>query len=158
MSVAAAPALVPKQGKTAAASATAADRRRVRTAFGFLAPSLIGVVLFLLIPVIFVMILSLTQWNLLTPIKWVGFSNYANIFRFYGFGHSLLVTGYYVLLNIPLQTAFALGMAMLLNSKRAGSAVVRIICVLPYLTTPAAMGVAWNWFEASGGFDTLVPL
>ena len=148
MSVAAAPALVPKQGKTEAFPATAADRRRVRTAFGFLAPSLIGVVVFLVVPVIFVMVLSLTQWNLLTPIKWVGFSNYANIFRFDGFGHSLLVTAYYVLLNIPVQTVLALGLAMLLNNRRRGSALIRIICVLPFLATPVAMGIVWNWFFA----------
>ena len=93
-------------------------RRRVRNAFLLLTPSLIGVVLFLVIPVIFVMVLSLTQWKLLTPIKWVGFSNYANIFRFDGFGHSLLVTAYYVLLNIPVQTVLALALAMLLNRTR----------------------------------------
>ena len=126
-------------------------RRRVRTAFAFLAPSLIGVVLFLVIPVIFVIILSLTQWNLLTPIKWVGFSNYANIFRFDGFGHSLIVTAYYVLLNIPVQTVLALGLALLLNSKRRGSALIRVICVLPFLATPVAMGVVWNWFFSPTG-------
>jgi multiple sugar transport system permease protein/sn-glycerol 3-phosphate transport system permease protein len=97
------------------------------------------------------MVLSLTQWNLLTPIRWVGFSNYANIFRFDGFGHSLLVTAYYVVLNIPFQTVLALGLALLLNSKRTGSAFIRVICVLPFLATPVAMGVVWNWFFSPTG-------
>lgn len=145
MTAAAAPILVSKHEK-AADSAEAAERRKVRTAFTFLAPSLLGVVLFLVIPVIFVIILSLAQWNLLTPIRWVGFSNYANIFRFDGFGHSLLVTGYYVLLNIPFQTVLALGLAMLLNNKLPGSGLIRVICVLPFLATPVAMGIVWNWF------------
>src|SRR6266487_1130361 len=145
MSVATATTVIGKH-KPATVPATADDRRRVRTAFGFLAPSLIGVVVFLVIPVIFVMVLSLTQWNLLTPIQWVGFSNYANIVRFDGFGHSLLVTAYYVLLNIPFQTVLALGLALLLNNKRRGSAFIRVICVLPFLATPVAMGVVWNWF------------
>ncbi|MGD0241022.1 MAG: sugar ABC transporter permease [Streptosporangiaceae bacterium] len=121
-------------------------RRRIRTAFTFLAPSLVGVVLFLVIPVILVIILSLAQWNLLTPIKWVGFSNYANIFRFDGFGHSLIVTAYYVLLNIPVQTVVALGLALLLNNKLRGSAFVRVVAVLPFLATPVAMSVVWTWF------------
>ena len=137
--------LAPKKGRSAAASA-AADRRRVRTAFGFLLPSLIGVVIFLVIPVTMVIVLSFARWNLLTPLKWVGLSNYANIFKFDGFGHSLVVTLFYVVLNIPIQTVLALGLAMLLNSKRAGSALIRIICVLPYLATPVAMAVVWNWF------------
>jgi len=152
MSVAAAAATtVIGKRKATSAMSNPDRRRRVRTAFAFLAPSLIGVVLFLVIPVIFVMVLSLTRWNLLTPIKWVGFSNYANIFRFDGFGHSLLVTAYYVLLNIPVQTVLALGLALLLNSKRRGSALIRVICVLPFLATPVAMGVVWNWFFSPTG-------
>jgi ABC-type sugar transport system permease subunit len=138
-----------KQGR--AAAMPAADRKRVRTAFAFLAPSLVGVVAFLVVPVIMVFVLSLTQWNLLTPLKWVGFSNYGNIFTHDGFGHSLLVTGYYVLLNIPVQTVLALGLAMLLKTKRRGSSIIRIICVLPFLATPVAMGVVWNWFFSPTG-------
>ena len=134
-------------GKPTSSEATpAADRRRIRTAFAFLAPSLIGVILFLVIPVILVIILSLTQWNLLTPLKWVGFSNYVNIFKYDAFGHSLLVTGYYVLLNIPVQTVVALGLALLLNNKLRGSAFVRVVAVLPFLATPVAMSVVWTWF------------
>ena len=119
MSVATAPTTaLPKRRKTAAAEDPAERRRTVRTAFAFLAPSLIGVVLFLLIPIVMVIGLSLVQWNMLTPMKWVGLSNYVNIFEFDGFGHSLIVTLYYVILNIPVQTAFALGMAMLLPARR----------------------------------------
>ena len=142
--------LAPKQGRTAAVPEI--DKRRIRTAFAFLAPSLIGVILFLVIPIIFVIFLSLVQWNMITPMKWVGLSNYANIFEFDGFGHSLLVTAYYVILNIPIQTAFALGMAMLLQRKHAGSGLIRVIAVLPFLSTPVAMGVVWNWiFNPSTG-------
>jgi ABC-type sugar transport system permease subunit len=144
MSVAAVTANVGKHRSSA--TAHAADRRRIRTAFAFLAPSLVGVALFLVIPVVLVIILSLTQWNLLTPIKWVGFSNYVNIFRFDGFGHSLLVTAYYVLLNIPAQTVIALGLALLLNNRLPGSAFVRVVAVLPFLATPVAMSVVWTWF------------
>jgi multiple sugar transport system permease protein/sn-glycerol 3-phosphate transport system permease protein len=147
MSVAtSAASVLPKRSRTAAIPP--AERGRTRTAFLLLLPSLVGVVLFLVIPVIMVILLSLVQWNLLTPMKWVGLSNYVNIFRFDGFGHSLLVTAYYVILNIPIQTAIALGMALLLNSKRAGSGLVRIIAVLPFLATPVAMAVVWNWFFA----------
>jgi ABC-type sugar transport system permease subunit len=151
MSVAAAATtMVPKREHVE--TATKADRRQVRTAFAFLAPSLLGVILFLVIPIILVIFLSLVQWNLLTPMKWVGLSNYVNIFKYDGFGHSLAVTAYYVILNIPIQTAFALGMAMLLRRKMAGSGLIRVIAVLPFLATPVAMGVVWNWiFNPSTG-------
>ena len=146
MSVATATTTALRKHRKTTAVPDADRRRRIRTAFTFLAPSLLGVVLFLVIPVIFVIILSLTQWNLLTPVKWVGFSNYANIFQFDGFGHSLLVTAYYVLLNIPVQTVLALGLALLLNNRLPGSAFIRVICVLPFLAQPVAMGIVWNWF------------
>jgi len=144
MSVAAATTAIGHQAP--AVTGDAERRRRIRTAFTFLAPSLVGVVLFLVIPVILVIILSLTQWNLLTPLRFVGFSNYANIFRYDQFGHSLIVTAYYVLLNIPAQTVIALGMALLLNNKLRGSAFVRVVAVLPFLATPVAMSVVWTWF------------
>jgi ABC-type sugar transport system permease subunit len=151
MSVAATTTVPAKQQKPTAIRNTGERRRTIRTAFAFLAPSLLGVIVFLLIPIVFVIFLSLVRWNMLTPMKWVGLSNYVNIFEFDGFGHSLLVTAYYVLLNIPIQTLFALGMAMLLQRQHAGSGLIRIIAVLPFLSTPVAMGVVWNWiFNPSG--------
>ena len=60
MSVATAPTTaLPKRPKAAAVSNAAERRRTVRTAFAFLAPSLIGLVLFLLIPIVMVIVLSL---------------------------------------------------------------------------------------------------
>lgn len=138
--------------------ARATNRREARTALGFLAPSLIGVVLFLLIPVVMVVVLSFTKWNLLTPPSFAGISNYVNIFRYDDVGHSLLITGYYVLLNIPAQTVLALGLAVLLNRKLPGAGFVRVLCVLPYLATPVAMAVVWNWFfdPSTGVVNTLL--
>lgn len=60
--------------------------------------------------------------------------------------HSLLVTLYYVALNIPIQTVIALGLAMMLNRRLPGTSLLRVLCVVPYLATPVAMSVVWNWF------------
>ncbi len=81
----------------------------------FLSPSLFGVIVFLLIPVVLVFVISLLNWNVLSPATWAGFSNYINIFRFDQAAHSLGITAYYVLLNIPLQTVVALSMAVALH-------------------------------------------
>src|SRR6185437_15354227 len=51
----------------------------------------------------------------------------------------------YVLLNIPLQTVIALGLAVLLNSKRKGMGIYRVLFVAPYLSTPVATAVIWFW-------------
>src|SRR4051812_36882791 len=120
MSVAATTTVLTKQQKPTAGQNTAERHPTIPTPVAFPAASPLRVVLFLLIPIVFVIFLSLVQWNMLTPMKWVGMSNYVNIFEFDGFGHSLLVTAYYVVLNIPIQTVLALGIAMLLQRKHAG--------------------------------------
>lgn len=133
-------------------------RRRTVTAYGFLLPSLVGVLLFLAIPVVVVFVLSFMRWNMLNPASFVGFTNYVDIFRYENAGHALLVTAYYVLLNIPAQTVIALGLAMLLRRGRRGSGLVRVLCVLPYLATPVAMAVVWNWVfnPTTGIMNTLL--
>jgi multiple sugar transport system permease protein len=149
-----APANVALTPATAAPSQVvrARERRQRTTAFGLLFPSLLGVALFLAIPVVVVIILSFFKWNLLTSAKFVGFSNYVNIFRFDGAGHALIITAIYVALNIPAQTVIALGMAYVLNRKGKITSVVRILCVLPYLATPVAMAVVWTWvFDPTTG-------
>lgn len=121
-------------------------RKEARSALLFLAPSLIGVIAFLAIPVLIVIVLSFLNWNMLTSPTWAGFANYVNIFKYDGAGHALLVTLYYVILNIPFQTVIALGLAVLLNRRLPAAGLVRVLCVLPYLATPVAMAVVWNWF------------
>jgi len=111
----------------------------------FIAPSFVGVALFLVIPVIALFVISLLNYNLLTPATVAGFQNYLNIFRYDDAAHSLGVTVYYVLLNIPLQTVVALAMAVMLNSKRRGTGIYRILFVAPYLSTPVATAVIWYW-------------
>jgi multiple sugar transport system permease protein len=121
-------------------------------ALPFIAPSFIGLVGFLIIPVVFVFVLSFLNWTGAGPFKWAGVQNWISIFKYDGAGHSLGVTAYYVLLNIPAQTVLALGLAVMLNRKRRGMAFFRVLYVAPYLSTPVAMGVIWLWvFEPQLG-------
>jgi multiple sugar transport system permease protein len=114
-------------------------------ALPFITPSFLGVTVFLVIPVVALFVISVLNWNLISPATVAGFKNYINIFRFDDAAHSLGVTFYYVLLNIPLQTVVALGLAVMLNSKRRGMGIYRVLFVAPYLSTPVAMAVIWYW-------------
>jgi multiple sugar transport system permease protein/sn-glycerol 3-phosphate transport system permease protein len=126
--------------------------RRLATAAPFLVPSLAGVVLFLLIPVVIVLVLSFIQWNFLTPPRWVGLANFSSMVRDDHVFHALLISAYYVLWNIPLQTVLALALAMLLVRKMPAMGVFRALYVLPYMSTPVAMAVVWSWmFNAQNG-------
>jgi ABC-type sugar transport system permease subunit len=119
--------------------------RAFLTALPFLTPSLFGVLMFLVVPVVVLFVLSFMNWNLMTPATMAGFNNYINIFRFDDARHSLIVTIYYVLLNIPLQTVLALTMAVMLNRKLPAMGLYRVLFVAPYLSTPVAMAVIWYW-------------
>ena len=126
--------------------------RRLATAAPFILPSLAGVLLFLLIPVVIVLVLSFIQWNFLTPPRWVGLANFSSMARDDHVFHALLISAYYVLWNIPLQTVLALALAMLLVRKMPAMGVFRALYVLPYMSTPVAMAVVWSWmFNAQNG-------
>lgn len=114
-------------------------------AYTFLLPSFIGLLLIWLLPIIAVAGLSFFNWGLLSQPTFIGFKNYATLFSSSSFWHSLVVTLYYVLLNIPLQTIFALLLAMLLNQNLPGRGIFRTILVVPWLATPLAMGIVWQW-------------
>jgi multiple sugar transport system permease protein/sn-glycerol 3-phosphate transport system permease protein len=126
--------------------------RRLATAAPFVLPSLAGVLLFLVVPVVIVLVLSLFQWNFLTPPHWVGLANFGTMTRDYHVFHALETTAFYVLWNIPVQTVIALGLALLLNRRMPAMGVFRALYVLPYMATPVAMAVVWGWvFNAQYG-------
>jgi len=120
-------------------------RRRAVILF-LLLPSSIGVIGLFLLPVIAVVFISFTKWDLFTPPSFVGLGNYKTIFADGHFVHSLLVTAYYVLLAVPLQVAVSLGLAVLVNRSLPGTGFVKVLWVLPWLATPVAMAVVWTWF------------
>jgi ABC-type sugar transport system permease subunit len=126
--------------------------RKLATALPFILPSLIGVLLFLVIPVVIVLVLSFFRWNFLESPQWAGFSNFVTMIRDDHVFHALLVTAYYVLWNIPIQTAVALGLAILLNRKMPALGVFRALYVLPFMSTPVAMAIVWSWmFNGQSG-------
>ena len=79
-----------------------------RLAALFLAPALLGFVVFLLWPTLRGVYLSFTRFNLLTPAEWVGLDNYVRMVNDPIFWDSLTVTVEYVVINIGVQTAAAL--------------------------------------------------
>src|SRR5690348_630737 len=96
------------------------EARLVFQAYAFLLPSFIGLLVFSFLPIIAVAILSFFNWGLLGQPTFIGIQNYSRLFASSSFWNSLLVTFYYVLLNIPMQTVFALLLAMVLNRKIPG--------------------------------------
>ncbi|WP_219519359.1 carbohydrate ABC transporter permease [Nonomuraea ceibae] len=120
-------------------------RRGSWYAYLFVGPSLLGVVAFLLLPVVIVLVLSFFDWELLSDPSFAGLDNYARLLGDGEAWHSLWVTVLYVALCVPLQTVIALGAAMLLNQRVKGVRFYRSLFVVPWMATPIVLGLVWNW-------------
>jgi multiple sugar transport system permease protein len=115
-----------------------------RLAAVFLAPALLGFLVFLLWPTLRGVYLSFTRFNLLTPAQWVGLDNYDRMVHDPIFWDSLRVTVVYVVINIGVQTVSALSIAVLLQ-RLTQSAVLRGIVLTPYLMSNVVAGIVWLW-------------
>ncbi len=119
----------------------------------FLTPWLIGLLAITLGPMLASLYLSFTDYNLLGDANWVGLDNYVHMFTDdLKFSAALGVTVHYVLLSVPLQLAFALGIAVLLNRGLAGLAFYRSIYYLPSLLgSSVAIALLWRQIFGSSG-------
>ncbi|MFD7160241.1 carbohydrate ABC transporter permease [Kribbella sp. NPDC059898] len=124
--------------------------RQTAAAYALLAPSLIGVVGFLLAPVLIVLVLSLFDWKLLSTPEFIGLANYRKLFADSDVWHSLLVTLYYVLICVPGTTILSLLLALLVDRKLRGMKYFRALLVIPWMATPVALGLVWSWIFDPG--------
>jgi multiple sugar transport system permease protein len=125
-----------------------APRRSTALAYALLAPSLFGVVAFLLLPILVVVWLSLYRWDLLGPLRYVGLANWRSVLADPGFGNSLIVTAVFVAIVVPAQTVLGLVAASMLARQLPGTRVFRTLYVLPWICAPLAIAVLWRWILA----------
>ncbi|MEM8857710.1 MAG: sugar ABC transporter permease [Chloroflexota bacterium] len=118
-------------------------------AFLFLLPSLIGFILFYAVPAVRGFWISLTDWDLLTDPTWVGLENYQKLIGDREFRNSLWVTLRYVLWNIPLQTAIAVVIAVMMD-RLTKSMVVRALLIVPWLMPNVIVAMLWLWLMDPG--------
>lgn len=136
-------------------------RKEAIEGFVCIAPWIFGFVVFTVGPVIFSFIMSLSKWDMITPPKFVGFSNYAAIlvddFRF---RQSLKVTAIYAGTAVPLGLVFSLALAMLLNLNVKGMRAFRSIFYIPAILPGVAVAMVWLMvFRYQGGiFNSLLGL
>ncbi|WP_149259951.1 carbohydrate ABC transporter permease [Actinomadura sp. K4S16] len=112
----------------------------------FLAPWFIGLFAVTLGPMIASLYLSFTDYSLLSEAHWVGLKNYDTMFTADDrFMNSLKVTTTYVVVSVPLQLAFALGLAMALDRGLRGLSFYRSVFYLPSLLGGSvAISILWR--------------
>ena len=127
-------------------------REGLITASPFLLPSLIGLMIFSLLPLIVSAVISLTDWNGLDSLTAPGFfqehftglDNYQAILSSSEFWGVLWNTFRYIILYIPLMLIASLGVAYLLNRPHRGVTAFRIIYYIPVLTSWVAASMIWK--------------
>jgi multiple sugar transport system permease protein len=119
----------------------------------FLAPWFIGLFAITLGPMIATLYLSFNDYSMLTPPHWIGLDNYHTMFTADDrFIHSLRVTTVYVAVSVPLQLAFALGLAMALDKGLRGLPIYRSVFYLPSLLGGSvAISILWRKIFGTDG-------
>jgi multiple sugar transport system permease protein len=118
--------------------------RRLWVGF-FLAPHLLGMAVFLIIPIVASLVLSLSEWDLLTPARWVGLDNYANLFSSPDFWSALGHTCFFIIGYLPLVLVLGLGLALLMNQKLRGLIFFRTAFFMPVVSAWVAVALLWKW-------------
>jgi multiple sugar transport system permease protein len=138
-----------------------ARRRRSRIehleAYLFVAPALILIGVFHVLPGIAAFVMSLTRWGVIYE-RFAGLENYGAILdpsgsRFGEFVNALGVTAWYVVMTVPVEMAIALVLAFVLYQGTRGRSVYRVVFFMPYITSVVAAATIFGWiFDANFGF------
>jgi ABC-type sugar transport system permease subunit len=127
----------------------ASTKRSKNAAIGimFVLPALIFITVFLIIPVVLAFIYSFQHYNMLKPTQknFIGLENYIEILKNPAFYKSLKNTVYFAGIVVPLQTAVALGLAMLVNAKLKTSKLARICFFSPVITSMVVVAILWTF-------------
>ena len=107
-------------------------------------PTLIGLVVFRLIPIVSSLVLSFTKWNLITDPKFIGVKNFTELFSDPDFwkilGNTLKITAGYVVGGM----IFGLLLALLVNNRMKGMNFFRAAIYMPVITSAVAVGIVWT--------------
>lgn len=117
-------------------------RKEAMTGYLFILPAMIGLLVFFALPTVRALFISLTDWNLMRPAKFVALSNYAKLWGDGNFWGSIRITFVYVLWNIPIQTGLGLLIAVLAD-RLAKSVFLRAVIIAPYLISNVVAGLIW---------------
>ena len=127
-------------------------RRDYLWAYAFIAPTAIGLILFLIGPIIFSFYISLTSWDNLNPPVFLGLGNYARMWADGLIRTEVVNTLLFAVFIVPITLFFSLLIAVLLNMKIPAVGIFRVAMFLPYVTLPIASAIVWqNMFNTRFG-------
>lgn len=145
----------PEVGPQVTAKAPSGGRRPTDasplTPYIFMAPYLLLFLLFIVIPAVYGIWISLHNWDYLLPGKpFVGLQNYLDLFRAEStvsgpFWESMEATGKFTLYSVPLLVVIPLLVALMLNENFPGRSFFRAVYFAPYVLGVAVIGILWRF-------------
>jgi multiple sugar transport system permease protein len=111
----------------------------------FLLPGLGGLLIFTILPILASLALTLFQWDLLTPPRFIGLDNYGKLLGDRDFWAALRHTLAFILGYLPLVLILGLGVALALNKPLRGIALIRTAFFLPVVSSWVAVALLWSW-------------
>ena len=136
------------------------QQRENRWGWVLISPMIFKVIVFTVIPTLFCLVISFTDYNMLAvdnKITKFTLDNYKEVFTSKDYWRSMWNTIYY-LLGIPIRLLIGFLLAYALNSKliRHGKTAYRVIYYLPAVSSAVAIALVWKWFfNVDGVFNTL---
>jgi multiple sugar transport system permease protein len=113
--------------------------------------------MFLAVPIVFFSVIrfypaiesfgiAFTEWNLLSPARYVGLDNFRRMWSDPVFWISFKNTFLYLIIGTPLSLGLSFAIAYYLDQVRFGHGLIRALYFIPHLTTSVAMAWVWRWF------------
>lgn len=115
------------------------------TALIFILPAVLGTLIFIVIPVIFSFSLSFVDWDLLSPMKFVGLSNFKDVLTDSMFVQVLINTFVFAIASSVFAVIIPLVLACILNTKIRGSNFYKTAYFLPFITPMIVIAIVWQW-------------
>jgi oligogalacturonide transport system permease protein len=132
--------------------------RKSKMGLVYILPWLIGMVFLTLYPFINALVISFTDYNLVREPNFIGLANYTKLFHDEDFLGTLTATLKYTVITVPLQLAFALFIAYILNFKLKGINFFRTAYYIPSLLGGnVAVAVLWRFlFQQDGLINRII--
>ena len=129
------------------------DQKSRLTALLMLLPAGVLMITFLLIPIGLTFVLAFTNARLISPepAKFSGVANFNRLFDNETFWKSLGNTVIFALVIVPVQSAIALGLAVLINTKIRGINFFRTVYFLPVVTSMVVVSMLWMFMYQPNG-------
>lgn len=124
----------------------------------FILPAIVELAVFLLGPIVYAFVISFKHFSYLDPLDshFVGFLNYIHLFEDPVFLRALWNTTVYALVVVPVQTAIAMMLAVIVNRIR-GKTIFRVIYYLPSITSTVGVAVIFSFlFQPNGLLNRLL--